>query len=53
MQNYEYKKKLGTKMNNYLWPLPGPWKGPGQVRGPEVSASLASPKVRPPHILDG
>jgi hypothetical protein len=27
-------------MNNYLGPLPGPWKGPMQVRDPEASDSL-------------
>jgi len=34
--------KLGMKVNIYLGPLPGPWKGPMQVSGPEASASLAS-----------
>ena len=28
--------KLGMKVNIYLGPLPGPWKGPVQVRGPEA-----------------
>jgi len=28
--------KLGTKVNIYLGPLPGPWKGPMQVRSPEA-----------------
>jgi len=34
--------KLGTKVNIYLGPLPGPWKGAMQVRGPEAQAPLAS-----------
>jgi len=29
-------------VNIYLGPLPQPWKGPVQVRGPEASASLAA-----------
>jgi hypothetical protein len=28
--------KLGTKVNNYLGALPGHWKGPVNVRGPEI-----------------
>ena len=28
--------KLGTKVNIYLRPLPGPWKGPWWVRSPEA-----------------
>jgi hypothetical protein len=28
--------KLGTKVNIYLGPLPGPHKGPMQVMGPEA-----------------
>jgi len=28
--------KLGTKVNIYLGPLPGPWKGSMQVRGPDA-----------------
>jgi len=28
--------KLGTKVNICIGPLPGPWKGPMQVRSPEV-----------------
>jgi hypothetical protein len=37
--------KLGTKVNIYLGPLPGPSKGFMQVRGPE--ASLASQSICP------
>lgn len=33
-------------VNTLLAPLPGPWKGPLQVRGPEAS-SLTSRKIRP------
>ena len=28
--------ELGTKVNIYLGPLPGPWKGPMQVKCPET-----------------
>jgi hypothetical protein len=28
--------ELGTKVNIYFGPLPGPWKGPMQMRGPET-----------------
>jgi hypothetical protein len=37
--------KLGTKVNIYLGPLPGPLKGLMQVRDPE--ASLASQSICP------
>ena len=32
--------KLGMKVNIYLGPLPGPWKGPMQVKGPEGNKIL-------------
>jgi hypothetical protein len=32
------KTKLGTKLDNYLGLLPVTWKGPVQVRGPEIEA---------------
>jgi len=38
----EKNTKLGTNVNIYLGPLPGPWKGPVQGRGLEFEASLAS-----------
>jgi len=37
-------------MNIYLGPLPQPWKGPVQVRGPEASASLAACQSAPAHF---
>jgi hypothetical protein len=35
-------KGLSTKVNIYFWPHTGSWKGPVQVKGPEVQASLAA-----------
>jgi hypothetical protein len=41
MQFTKNNTKLGTIMNTYVGPLPLPFKGPMQVRGPEAYASLA------------
>lgn len=49
-----YKKKTDDNLNTKLGPLPGPWKGPVQVWGPEASASLTlrkNPLLRTTHDL--
>jgi len=51
VQNYEYKK-LGIKMDIYLWPLPWLWSGRAS-EGPWRFSFFTVTESPPPHILDG